>query len=229
MTKRFLTILGSLIVLAVTLVIFITQIGITPADTRIINILEENKENLLGVLGVIGAGIARDENNHIVGIAVYVDDVITDTQEIPSKLGDFRVYIKDIDEASDFEKERMIIRNPYYHFLNITTDKTIYQPDETIIITIENLSNETFTFSNSVYGLFFERWNGDSWKFYTGIIGLQVITHLEPKETGRITYRLGGEIERPFPSGKYQAISKGSLEHNRETVYVWGYAEFTVR
>ena len=229
MNKRALVILGSLMALALTGIVFLAQISITPTDTKIINILEENRRNLLGIVGVVGAGIARDENNRTMGIAVYVDDAIISTQEIPSKMGEFRVYIKDIDEASDFEKEKMLIRNTHYHLLKVTTDKEIYQQNETIIITIGNLSNENFTFSNSVYGIFFERWNGDSWEFYTGVVGLQVITYLKPKEEGKITYHLGGEAERPFPSGKYRVISKGWLEHNKENINVWGYAEFIVQ
>ncbi len=64
---------------------------------------------MLSIDGVVGAGIARDENNHIIGIAVYVEDDMTDVQKIPNKLGEFKVFIKGMSEASEFEKERMII------------------------------------------------------------------------------------------------------------------------
>ena len=88
----------------------VTQIGITPTDTKIIDILHKNEQKLLSIDGVVGAGIARDENNHIIGIAVYVEDNMTDVQKIPSELGEFKVFVKRISEASEFEKERMIIR-----------------------------------------------------------------------------------------------------------------------
>jgi len=60
----------------------------------------------------VGAGIARDEDNYIIGIAVYVEDDISDSQKqkIPSELGEFKVIIKNISEASDSEKANMIIR-----------------------------------------------------------------------------------------------------------------------
>jgi hypothetical protein len=82
----------------------------TPTDTKIVQVLDENEESLLSIEGVVGAGIARDENNYIIGIAVYVEDDMTDFQEIPSKLNGFQVFIKRMSEASEFEKENMLIR-----------------------------------------------------------------------------------------------------------------------
>lgn len=229
MSERLLIIVGSLIVLAISGIVFLTQIGAKPADVRILEILDENRENLLSVVGVVGAGIARDENNHILGIAVYVEDNLADTLKIPSKLGEFKVYIKSMDEASESEEEGMIIRNTHHNLLNVTTDKAAYSQDDTIVVTIENLSNETFTFGNSAYDLYFVEWNGVSWEPYTGVIGLEVITYLDPEESAKITYQLGGQTDKPFPSGKYCVISEGWLEHKGETVYIWGYAEFTVQ
>jgi len=229
MSKRLLIIVGSLIVLAICGFVFLTRIGVKPADVRIFEILDDNRENLLSVLGVVGAGIARDENNHIIGIAVYVEDNLADTVKIPSKLGEFKVYIKSMDEASESEEEGMIIRNTHHNLLNVTTDKAAYSQDDTIVVTIENLSNETFTFGNSAYDLYFEEWNGASWEPYTGVIGLEVITYLDPEESAMITYQLGGQTENPFPSGTYRVISQGWLEHKGETVYIWGHAEFTVQ
>lgn len=164
------------------------------------------------------AWIARDENNHIIGIAVYVDNV-ADIQEIPSMLGEFKVYIKGIDGISDFEKEKMILKNTYYQLLNVTTDKTLYQENDNIAITVENLSNDTFTFGNSVYDLYFEKWNGESWEFYTGVIGLEVITYLNPEEIAEVSYQMGGQTDKPFFPGKYRAISIGWIDHNGEPIY----------
>jgi len=89
--------------------IFLFSFNIHPTDVKIIEILHENEDDLLNIDGVIGAGIARDENNYIIGIAVYVEDNMTNTQDIPSELGEFQVFIVRISEASEFEKEKMII------------------------------------------------------------------------------------------------------------------------
>lgn len=137
-TDKKLWISVGMLALAVAGIIFVSQVGITPTDTKIIDLLHENGENLLGVVGVVGAGIARDENNHIMGIAVYVDDNVADAQQIPSNLGEFTVYVKDVAEASDFERERMIIQNKYYRLLNVTTNKTLYQQNEDFTVTIKN-------------------------------------------------------------------------------------------
>jgi hypothetical protein len=84
---------------------------IYPTDTKIIDTLNQNKESLLGISSVVGAGIARNStDSHIIGIAVYTANNATDTQDIPKTLGDFTVIIKSINEASQLEKEQMIIR-----------------------------------------------------------------------------------------------------------------------
>lgn len=110
MDKRLLIAFGVLVVFVVAGVVFVTRIGIRPTDTKIIDILDKNREELLSIDGVVGAGIARDENNHIIGIAVYVEDDMTEIQEIPTKLGEFEVLVKRVSEISEFEKEKMIIR-----------------------------------------------------------------------------------------------------------------------
>jgi len=52
---------------------------IVPTDVRIIETLDRNRDSLLSIDGVVGAGIARNEtDNSIAGIAVYVDDYTTD-------------------------------------------------------------------------------------------------------------------------------------------------------
>jgi hypothetical protein len=119
MNKKFLVRIGILAVLVVggyvLFNVILFTIGPTvPTDTKIVQILDKNKDNLLGIDGVIGAGIARNESdNSIIGIAVYVEDNMTNVQEIPSELDGFKVFIKKISEASEFEKERMIIRKQY--------------------------------------------------------------------------------------------------------------------
>jgi len=101
-------VIGALLLLSVIMVMINP---IVPTDVKIYDTLDENKDSLLSIDGVIGAGIARNSsNNYIIGIAVYVEDNMTDVQEIPDKLGEFAVFIKRISEISEFEKEHMIIR-----------------------------------------------------------------------------------------------------------------------
>ena len=116
-TNRKLSItIGILAVLVFGAFVFFNVIGfiinpIVPTDTKIVDTLFENEDYLLGIDGIIGAGIARNEsNNYIIGIAVYVEDNMTNVQEIPSELGGFKVFIRRISEASEFEKEKMVIR-----------------------------------------------------------------------------------------------------------------------
>lgn len=109
-------IIGSLVVLVIGTSFLLIAIlwmlnPIVPTDVKMYRALDENKDFLLSIDGVVGAGIARNSsNNHILGIAVYVEDSITDVQKIPDKIGEFTVFIKRISEISEFEKEHMIIR-----------------------------------------------------------------------------------------------------------------------
>ena len=116
MNRRLLITIGVLAALVVGAFVFFSVIGfminpIVPTDTKIAHTLTENEAYLLGIGGVIGAGIARNEsNNHIIGIAVYVEDNMTNVQEIPNELGEFEVFVKKISETSEFEKEQIFIR-----------------------------------------------------------------------------------------------------------------------
>lgn len=74
MSKKFLAAVGVFIVLLVAGVVYLTSFNIHPTDEKIVDILLENEEDLLSIEGVVGAGIARNEDNHIIGIAVYVED-----------------------------------------------------------------------------------------------------------------------------------------------------------
>jgi len=109
--KKLLVAVGiSAILIVVASFIFFTLSDRTPTDTKIVDILYENEATLLNIEGVVGAGIARDEKNCIIGIAVYVEDSMTDFQRIPSKLDGFLVFIKKMSEATEFERGSMIIR-----------------------------------------------------------------------------------------------------------------------
>jgi hypothetical protein len=112
--KRLLIIFGILALSVISIIvasfIFFTLSDWRPTDTKIIDILHENEATLLSIEGVVGAGIARDEMNYIVGIAIYVEDSMTDFQRVPNKLDGFQVVIKKMSEASEFERTSMIIR-----------------------------------------------------------------------------------------------------------------------
>jgi len=112
---KFTIIIGILAVLLIGTIFLLSVIvwmlnPIVPTDVKIHNALDENKDFLLSIDGVMGAGIARNSsNNYIIGIAVYVEDNMTDVQEIPDELGGFTVLTRRISEISEFEKECMLI------------------------------------------------------------------------------------------------------------------------
>jgi hypothetical protein len=112
---RVVAIVGGSIALAVGVFFLVIVVGfilnpIVPADVRIPELLTEKEDFLLGIDGVVGAGIARNSTNHIAGIAVYVEDNSASVQDIPDELGGFTVYIKSINEASQHEIDNIIIR-----------------------------------------------------------------------------------------------------------------------
>jgi len=170
MDKKFWITIGILVVLVVGFVFF-NVIGfiinpIVPTDTKILNILEENEDYLLGINGVIEAGIARNEsNNYIIGIAVYVEDNMTNVQEIPSELDGFKVFIKRISETSEFEKEKMFIHK-YYVPISISG----LEEDDEATITIIGAEGSSFTCPGCKY-------NGDY------LIG----AYIPPNESGAYT------------------------------------------
>ena len=85
---------------------------IVPTDVKIYRALEENKDSLLSIDGVVGAGIARNSStNYVIGIDVYLADNVTSVEEIPKELGEFTVYVKAISEIGESQKEVMIIRS----------------------------------------------------------------------------------------------------------------------
>jgi len=115
MDKKTLMKIGAAVAVGVVAFVFLDIVWfslnpIAPTDTRIIEILERNKNELLSIEGVIGAGIARSESdNSIVGIAVYVEDDVTNVQEIPTELEGFKVFVKKISQTSEYERQNMII------------------------------------------------------------------------------------------------------------------------
>jgi len=114
MTKIIAIVIAILLAVIIIVSIFLIQFSITPQDTKIIKIIELNKNKILNIEGVVGAGIKMNEDDSSASIVIYVEDDIQEIEKIPSKLydknlGEYRVFIKRISEASDFEKEKMII------------------------------------------------------------------------------------------------------------------------
>ncbi|KON29837.1 hypothetical protein AC480_02355, partial [miscellaneous Crenarchaeota group archaeon SMTZ1-55] len=99
------------VVLVFLAVLFATQISITPIDTIIIQVLEENEARLLRIEGVVGASIARDEQNLVIGIAVYVQEEAVDPQLLPTELDGHTIHVKPWGEATGVEKEGMILHS----------------------------------------------------------------------------------------------------------------------
>lgn len=111
MARRLFMAIGILLVLVVVGVRCVAELALpAPTDTRIVYVLQENEVALLGIEGVVGAGVARGEDNYIIGIAVYVEDDVSDLRRIPGRLGGFDVFVKRVSEASEFEREGMIVR-----------------------------------------------------------------------------------------------------------------------
>jgi len=134
--------------------------------------------------------------------------------------------------SSETHREFEVIKKPLPRtvlpLLIVKADKAVYSQSDNMTVTLENGSNETLSFADSSYGLFFEKWNGASWEFHAGLSGVEVITTLDPGEKAEIIYRLSGQTEKPFLQGRYRAVSVGWIYRNGESVQVGGFAEFKV-
>jgi hypothetical protein len=114
---RFTLIAGLVVAVALGSFLLLIAVGwmlnpIVPTDVKIYRALEENKDSLLSIDGVVGAGIARNSStNYVIGIDVYLADNVTSVEEIPKELGEFTVYVKAISEIGESQKEVMIIRS----------------------------------------------------------------------------------------------------------------------
>lgn len=136
--------------------------------------------------------------------------------------------------STEAHKEFHVVKKPppptVLLLLNVTADKTLYKQGDSITITLKNELNETIQFADSLYGTFFEKWNGVSWEFYSGTAGgaLDVIKTLNPREKVEILSKLGEPVTKPFLLGKYRVVSVGWIYRNGEFVQVGGFAEFKV-
>ena len=86
---------------------------IVPRDSQLIHTIEENKDLLSSIDGVVGVGIARNyTNNHLIGINVIVKDDMSNAQEIPEQIGDFTVYVKTISNITDIDRSGIFWSSP---------------------------------------------------------------------------------------------------------------------
>lgn len=108
--------------------------------------------------------------------------------------------------------------------LELTVDKTSYEPWEDITVTLTNRSNKTLLFGHLRYCLFFERWEDGAWTTYIPDVGGQDATaRLEPGETARITltscqllpgrYRIGSRFTD-------ELAEKGCIAYSQEFIVV---------
>jgi len=122
--------------------------------------------------------------------------------------------------------------------LEVTLDKEIYNFGDNITITVKNVSENTVTFGSTAYGVYFEKWENETWTFYVGVAAEEMLVGLQPGENHQIKYYLGypyyyteDNILRESyyfsGGGKYRVVSGGWISRDI-TSTVRGYAEFTV-
>jgi len=95
-------------------------------------------------------------------------------------------------------------------YLTIILDREAYHQRNIMTVMIENISNETQCFGNTAYDVCFERFNGEYWRFYDALPSAEVITCLNPGQTGQVMWKFGGHIDRPFLAGHYRVGTKGA-------------------
>ena len=76
---------------------------IIPADVQITRTIDENKDLLESIDGVLAAGFGS--NVHIDGINIYIDAGMTNIEAVPSQLGDFQVFLIRIDNTQPHDRE----------------------------------------------------------------------------------------------------------------------------
>ena len=76
---------------------------IIPADVQIARAIDENKDLLESIDGVLAAGFGS--NVHIDGINIYIDAAMTNIEAVPTQLGDFQVFLIRIDNSQPQSRE----------------------------------------------------------------------------------------------------------------------------
>ena len=109
MTRRMTVIIGAgsavLIVCGFFLFVFLGFIlnPIIPADVQIARVIDENKDLLESIDGVLAAGFGS--NVHIDGINIYIDAGMVNIEAVPTQLGDFQVFLIRIDNSQPQSRE----------------------------------------------------------------------------------------------------------------------------
>ena len=120
--------------------------------------------------------------------------------------------------------------------LEVVTDKYTYHYGDNITITIFSRENNSEVFGNStgkiysVFKIIYQRLSGSSWIEYDGpTVKAESLTYFKPEEK---LFSLGffpRLVEDSYlTQGKNRILVEGWVTHNEQTVFVWGYAEFTV-
>jgi len=113
--KMAVMIAGVLVVLIVGGFFFLVFVGfilnpIIPTDVRIVRTIDENKDLLASIDGVLAAGFGT--NVHVDGINVYIDAAMTNTEGVPAQLGEFPVFLIRIDNSQPYDREGLLWWSP---------------------------------------------------------------------------------------------------------------------
>jgi len=111
--------------------------------------------------------------------------------------------------------------------LKVTTDKTMYEEEDNVTVTIKNTTDQTVKFGSTAYGVSFDKWQEDRWMLHYSVAGAEVIVTLEPKKATQLTVE--PSKDRPFTPGQYRVVSTGWIEEDNSTLQVVGHSEFTVQ
>jgi hypothetical protein len=85
---------------------------IVPTDVKIYRTINENKDLLESIDGVLAAGMGYNDTGHIAGINVYINANMTNVEDIPKQLGDYQVFLVRIDNTNPRDREGLIWCSP---------------------------------------------------------------------------------------------------------------------
>lgn len=92
--------------------------------------------------------------------------------------------------------------------LVITTNEARYRVGEPVIITVNNIGDQTLTFPNSAVGLTIQ--NTNTGQMYS-VVAAQVTTELEPGASRMLTWNQEDGNGNNVPAGDYTATVQGML------------------
>lgn len=137
-----------------------------------------------------------------------------------------------VEAYKEFEIEKALPPLAVFH-LDVRTDKDTYYRDEDMVtVTIKSRENVSAVFGDSdgfldcTYKMSFEKWNGSWVEYEKKYPSFWWETHFLPEES--LVHAVHFISLRDFNAGRYRVLVEGRVVHNEQTVFVWGYAEFTV-